>query len=316
MTALEFIKRKQKDWAEGKDFTLLPGTIGSETGNKIYFDDYNKNLYAKLSEDNKNDYNKGSGGEIRDTTTRRAPMKAAFSSSAIVVNLHQYWQKKNNISPLLEALGFKNNKVEKKGIVFKFESKNPIKGIGGYPPHLDVVITTDTNNFAIESKFTEPYTEKRDKNSKERGKNSEIQHSYIADKKKTLWENSPNLENLAQAIHSPNALIENEEIKEEIKELIKKLRKTNHLDASQLIKHILGLKSNYKENFTLLYLWYDVPGTEGYEHRQEIEAFASIAKADGIDFRHITYQKVISYLEENYKNEHKDYIDYLVKRYL
>ena len=80
MTALEFIKRKQKDWAEGKDFTLLPGTIGSETGNKIYFDDYNKNLYAKLSEDNKNDYNKGSGGEIRDTTTRRAPMKATFSS--------------------------------------------------------------------------------------------------------------------------------------------------------------------------------------------------------------------------------------------
>ena len=66
----------------------------------------------------------------------------------------------------------------------------------------------------------------------------------------------------------------------------------------------------------MLYLWYDVPGTEGYEHRQEIEAFASIAKADGIDFRHITYQKVISYLEENYKNEHKDYIDYLVKRYL
>ena len=306
MTALEFIKRKQKDWAEGKDFTLLPGTIGSETGNKIYFDDYNKNLYAKLSEDNKNDYNKGSGGEIRDTTTRRAPMKAAFSSSAIVVNLFQYWQEKNNISPLLEALGFKNNKVEKKGIVFEFESKNPIKGIGGYPPHLDVVITTDTNNFAIESKFTEPYT----KNTKKRSKNSLIQDSYI--KKETLWEILPNLEQLAQAIHNTNNPIE----KKEIKELIEKLRKTKHLDASQLIKHILGLKSNYDKNFTLLYLWYDVPGTEeAKEHQEEIEAFASIAKADEIDFHHITYQKVISYLEENYKNEHENYIKYLVERY-
>lgn len=302
MTALEFIKLKQKSWAERKGFILLPGTIANEDGDKIYFDDYNKNLYAKLSEDNKNAYNKGSGGEIRDTT-KRAPMKAAFSSSAIVVNLFQYWQEKNNISPLLEALGFKNNKVEKKGIVFEFESKNPIKGIGGYPPHLDVVITTDTNNFAIESKFTEPYNNESDKN-------SEIQDSYI--KKETLWENLPNLGQLAQAIHNPNNPIE----KEEIKELIEKLRKTKHLDASQLIKHILGLKSKHGKKFKLLYLWYDVPGTEGYEHRQEIEAFASIAKADGINFRHITYQEVIFYLKENHYAEHEDYINYLVDRYL
>ena len=300
MTALEFIKLKQKSWAERKGFILLPGTIANEDGDKIYFDDYNKNLYAKLSEDNKNNYNKGQGGEIRDTT-KRAPMKAAFSSSAIVVNLHQYWQEKNKISPLLEALGFKNNKVEKKGIVFEFESKNPIKGIGGYPPHLDVVITTDTNNFAIESKFTEPYIDGSNKN-------SEIQDSYT---KKSLWKEIPNIEKLAQAIHDENHHVENCEIKESIDNL----RKTKHLDASQLIKHILGLKSNYDKNFTLLYLWYDVPGTEGYEHRQEIEAFASIAKADGINFRHITYQKVISYLDENYKNEHEDYINYLVERY-
>ena len=90
-----------------------------------------------------------------------------------------------------------------------------------------------------------------------------------------------------------------------------------YLDAVQLIKHILGLKnSKYKENFTLLYLWYDVPNTkEAKKHEEEIEAFATIAKADGIKFHHITYQKVIENLN-NYKNEHKDYIDYLVERYL
>ena len=337
MKALEFIKLKQKVWAEkyikklnenNENKThLVSGTLinGKEANNsQEYFEEIKYNLFPikndkeineyGLRKINNDAYSKGSGNEIIDkieknkTITTRAKMKAVFSSSAIVVNLFQYWQEKKDITPLLKALGFEF-KREIEEIIF--ESKNQITGMRGIPPHLDVIITSNANNFAIESKFTEPYTEKRDKNSKERGKNSEIQHSYIADKKKTLWENLPNLENLAQAIHSPNALIENEEIKE----LIKKLRKTNHLDASQLIKHILGLKSNYKENFTLLYLWYDVPGTEGYEHRKEIEEFKELLK-DKIDFRSITYQEVIYYLRENYYNEHKKYIDYLVERYL
>lgn len=289
MTALEFIKRKQKDWAEGKDFTLLSGTIGSETGNKIYFDDYNKNLYAKLSEDNKNDYNKGSGGEIRDTTTRRAPMKATFSSSAIVVNLFQYWQEKKDITPLLKAL--MGNKCPKilKNIKIKFESKIfPIK-INNKTiatPNIDITITYEDENenkyvIAIESKFTEPYKSKT-----YQGLGSK---QYNDD---SLWNDLPN-----------------------IKE--KRNITTKHLDYPQLIKHILGLKnSKYKENFTLLYLWYDVPGTEeAKKHEEEIDKFAKIVGEDNINFCHITYQKVISYLEENYKNEHEDYIKYLVERY-
>lgn len=310
MTALEFIKLKQKSWAERKGFTLLPGTIANEDGDKIYFDDYNKNLYAKLSEDNKNNYNKGQGGEIRDTT-KRAPMKAAFSSSAIVVNLFQYWQNQEiNKTPLLIALGLVNDNDKVGDVKIKFEEKLQIKYENGKiiknvkfgTPNLDVMIEFGDKIIAIESKFTEPYTKKRNKN-------SHIQDSYT---KKSLWKDLPNIEKLAQAIHDENHHVENCEIKESIDNL----RKTKHLDASQLIKHILGLKSNYDKNFTLLYLWYDVPGTEGYEHRQEIEAFASIAKADGINFRHITYQEVIFNLKENYYDEHKDYIDYLVERYL
>ena len=116
-------------------------------------------------------------------------------------------------------------------------------------------------------------------------------------------------------------LVIKEEIVGRLKESIEVLRKTKRLDAAQLIKHILGLRTDNEKiskdkKITLLYLWYDVPGTEGYEHRQEIEAFASIVKADGINFRHITYQEVIFNLKENYYDEHKDYIDYLVERYL
>ncbi len=73
--------------------------------------------------------------------------------------------------------------------------------------------------------------------------------------------------------------------------------------------------SEHGKKFKLLYLWYDVPGTEGYEHRQEIEYFKKLVK-DKVDFRHITYQEVIFYLKENHYAEHEDYINYLVERYL
>ena len=174
--------------------------------------------------------------------------------------------------------------------------------------NLDVMIKFEDQIIAIESKFTEPYTKKRNKN-------SHIQDSYT---KKSLWKEIPHIEKLANAIHAQNYQIENCEIKESIEVL----RKTKRLDAAQLIKHILGLRTDddkeilKNKEIILLYLWYDVPNSEeAKEHQEEIEAFASIAKADGINFRHITYQKVIEYLE-NYKNEHKDYIDYLGKRYI
>ena len=320
MTALEFIKLKQKSYAERKGFILLPGTIANEDGDKIYFDDYNKNLYAKLSEDNKNAYNKGLGGEIRDTTTRRAPMKATFSSSAIVVNLFQYWQNQEiNRTPLLIALGLINDNDKVGDVKINFEEKLQIKYEDGKiiknvkfgTPNLDVMIEFDDKVIAIESKFTEPYTKKRNKN-------SHIQDSYT---KKSLWKEIPHIEKLANAIHAQNYQIENCEIKESIEVL----RKTKRLDAAQLIKHILGLRTDddkeilKNKEIVLLYLWYDVPNSEeAKEHQEEIEAFASIAKADGINFRHITYQKVIENLnKEEYKNIEKfeEYRNYLEKRY-
>jgi hypothetical protein len=60
-----------------------------------------------------------------------------------------------------------------------------------------------------------------------------------------------------------------------------------------------------------------VPNSEeAKEHQEEIEAFASIAKADGINFRHITYQKVIDNLNKLCPEKcHQDYINYLNQRY-
>jgi hypothetical protein len=323
MTALEFIKLKQKSWAEKyikkqnknneEAIQLVSGSLinGKDSNNnQDYFDKIKYNLFPISDDKNINEYglkkinndaySKGSGNEITDkikkkenkTITTRAKMKATFSSSAIVVNLFQYWQEKKDITPLLKAL--MGNKCPKilKNIKINFESKIfPIK-INNKTiatPNIDITITYEDENenkyvIAIESKFTEPYKSKT-----YQGLGSK---QYNDD---SLWNDLPN-----------------------IKE--KRNITTKHLDYPQLIKHILGLRTDNKKiskdkKITLLYLWYDVPGTEGYEHRQEIEYFKKLVK-DKVDFRHITYQEVIFYLKENHYAEHENYINYLVERYL
>ena len=109
--------------------------------------------------------------------------------------------------------------------------------------------------------------------------------------------------------------------------------KFQYLDAAQLIKHILGLKNScdkynfqikpglngrrlFTRSFRLLYLWYDVLGKDGVEHRKEIEQFAEIAQRDNIKFSHITYQEVIMKLSKEFYEGNEDYLNYITDRYL
>lgn len=293
--ALTQIKTAQQKWAEKfkKGINLVSGAFDEDgidsNKDKDYFEKIEYNLFdGKLN--NKNAYNDGDGNEIK-AITHRPKMSALHSSSALVVNLFQYWQGKD-VSPLLKALNMirHNDKIINAKIEFedKFKIDENTKKFPK-PANLDITIKFEENQIiAIESKFTEPYG----------SVNNKISKSYTED---SLWNKHPELENL----------------KTLAKEIYNKNRNFQYLDAAQLIKHILGLKnSKYKENFTLLYLWYDVPGTkEAKKHEEEIDKFAKIVGEDNINFCHITYQKVISYLKENYKNEHKDYIKYLVERY-
>ena len=91
----------------------------------------------------------------------------------------------------------------------------------------------------------------------------------------------------------------------------------NYLHPAQLIKHILGLKKEYGKNgFRLLYLWYDVLGNDGCEHRREIEIFTKIAKSDNIKFHSISYQELIIKMQSEFYCGNEKYIDYLTDRYL
>ena len=171
----------------------------------------------------------------------------------------------------------------------KFEEKFEIsadKNSFPFPPNIDAVIHSEAYDVAIEAKFTEPYS----------GKPNGLKAAYI--EKADLWKALPALHSLAKEISPDNS-------------------KFRHLDAAQLVKHILGLKKNAaSRGFCLLYLWYDVFGEDGARHRAEIEQFAAVAKADGIQFGHITYQEVIVSLAKNALEGNEVYCDYMIDRYL
>ena len=82
------------------------------------------------------------------------------------------------------------------------------------------------------------------------------------------------------------------------------------------IKPGLNGRRLFTRSFRLLYLWYDVLGKDGVEHRKEIEQFAEIAQRDNIKFSHITYQEVIMKLSKEFYEGNEDYLNYITDRYL
>src|ERR1019366_3593768 len=67
------------------------------------------------------------------------------------------------------------------------------------------------------------------------------------------------------------------------------------LDAGQLLKHILGLTRTFgQRGFILLYLWYEVEGSEASDqHRAEVVEFSSLISTE-VQFRGETYQRFFS----------------------
>jgi hypothetical protein len=158
-------------------------------------------------------------------------------------------------------------------------------------PNIDVVIENDGDSrfkaFAIESKFAEAYSSR---------KHDGLKEAYLG--LTDIWDDIPKLKDFAATI-SP---VDNS---------------YKHLHPAQLIKHILGLKKEHgTKGSRLLYLWYDCLGNEGAKHREEIERFALIAKADGVHFHALSYQNLIAGLWKNHREGHPRYVDYLTPRYL
>ena len=237
------------------------------------------NLYQPLNPKTRSQYERGDGDELgRDG--QRGKMFSLRSSSALVCNIFDYWQGRP-LAPVLSALQIAEE-VDDLAFEQKFST-----GLRGNPPNLDVVFRRKDDPTAhvtaIESKFTEPYEEREHKG---------FAPSYF--KGSGLWDGLQQCRGLA------NLLNNSEEF--------------SCLDAAQLLKHILGLSKTHKVNgFNLLYLWYDVRGSDAAEtHRKEIERFRQIVSCE-VSFRSMTYQELFARLLPLVKGT--DYAEYLRFRY-
>ncbi|MHB8108640.1 MAG: PGN_0703 family putative restriction endonuclease [Syntrophorhabdaceae bacterium] len=287
MKAYDHILTKQIQWALNRGISLV-GSKG-ENGRPAYTPELSQNLFEPLEPLIKECFIKGDGNEIGNPNNP-GKMQAVHSSSALGVNVFQYWQKINQLPTIATACGFcrkGNNNCS--GIIF--EDKYAINGQFSFSPNVDVVFHNSESSryqrFAIECKFSEAYGSRR---------HGGLKTAYLD--LETLWGDIPNIRNLAKSI-SPD---DNRFI---------------HLHAAQLIKHVLGLKAQCGlTGFKLLYLWYDVYGAEGSRHRSEIEAFSNVVNSDGVRFNSMTYQELIAKLSAECRNEHEPYVRYLTERYL
>lgn len=289
MRAYEYIVSKQVQWAMNRNITLV-GSEG-ERGRPAYTPELDENLFEPLLPDVRKRFVDADGAEISDNQDSPDKMHAVHSSSALGVNIFQYWHKIDQVPSIAAACGFcrKGNTISERIV---FEEKYPIdKKKFRIPPNIDVVIhnseSAKIKRFAIECKFSEAYTSQE---------HSRMKSKYLGIP--LIWKGISNIYELA-------------------KSLCKNDKEFRILHPAQLIKHILGLKRAFdKDGFRLLYLWYDVLGKEGAKHREEIERFSEVVESDKVKFHAMSYQELIVRLCNEYRTDHGDYIRYISERYL
>jgi hypothetical protein len=287
MNGYEYILSKQTAWADSLGLSLV-GSKDSR-GRLAYTKTLSKNLFQPLLPEVKKSFADGDGGEL-GSSEFPGKMQAIHSSSALGVNVFQYWAIISAIPMIAAQCGLCRADSQVSADIH-FEEKYPISEAFGYHPNIDVVIhnkpSAAIKRFAIECKFSEAYGAHKHGGLKEK-------YLEIHDQ----WKDIPNLQSLSKKI-SPNDNI------------------FYNLHAAQLVKHILGLKRSVgKTGFRLLYLWYDVFGVQGVRHREEVAEFTKVAHEDGVKFHSLTYQELIVKMARNLSSEHSDYIRYLASRYL
>jgi hypothetical protein len=255
---------------------------GRQHDARDYLSSYELNLFQPLSENTLRAFTQGSGSELLPSGSRPAKMAALHSSSALAVNAFDYWSDKP-LSHVASALGLPQTPSN-----FRFEAKFPTR-LGGIPPNLDLAFfCPDKHVVGVESKFTEWLATKSRK--------EPFKPRYFpADGQ--LWSRAglPGAQRLAEAMH-------------------RQQKSFLHLDAAQLLKHMLGLAVCEPRRSSLYYLYFDCPGPEASIHRGEIEEFAEIVGAD-MAFYWLSYQQFFDRLRTALGDEHRDYVDYMASRY-
>jgi hypothetical protein len=287
MNGYQYILAKQTEWAKNRGLNL----IGSKEsrGRASYTTHRDYNLFQPLLPEVRTSFLTADGDELGPFNFP-GKMQAIHSSSALAVNVFQYWKSISSVSTIAAACGLCRLGTEISCDI-QFEEKYPINDSFGFHPNIDVVIHNDSRariqRFAVECKFSEAYGSH---------KHDGLKQKYLDCS--DIWNDILRLRAFAQRI-SPDD------------------REFKHLHPAQLLKHILGMKRQLgRGGFRLLYLWYDVLGEQGKCHQDEIAEFGKVAEEDGIKFHSLTYQELIAKLASQFRPGHSEYIRYLTERYL
>ena len=285
MNPLDYIAERQYAWARRHGITI------DDAG---YVALLNDNLFLPLIPQAIQEFQAGAGDELANN------MRAVHSSSALVANTFNYWGLYQDLGPIISALcpTLVNYALQD----IRFEAQVPINWPATpqgplIPPHLDVIIRYRdqaepevTKAIAIESKFRELYSQDQ----------GTFADRYLAPENEEMWVGLEPLHEVAVRIGRGEVLFQ-------------------RLKVSQLIKHILGLRSVFRgsKNFELVYLWYPAPGADAAAHPDEINRFQQLTNAcrPRVKFRAISYPDLIHALALSQGDVHGTYVDYLVERY-
>lgn len=265
---------RQQAWASNRRLSV------DEQG---YVANVAENFFAPLSPTTRRAFEGGSGCELVDGDDRPAKMRALHSSSALAVNVFDFWTGRD-VGNILCALG-----IEGSACGFTFEEKLPT-GAPGMPPNLDLVIPlSDGRLIGVESKFTEWITPKR-------GMVSSLD-PYV-DRDASYWSRAglPACDEVVGRIRSGHETYD-------------------HLDVPQLLKHALGLARAAKGGWFLRYLYLDAPGPEAVVHRVELGRFEA-AVGHELGFAAISYQEFVAKLAPPADELEARYLEYLQDRYV
>lgn len=270
-STLNLVLEQQRAWAKRNGIRI----------NRDYTETLEDNLFRPLHSATRAEFVAAAGDEL-GRKGRRGKMLALHSSSALAVNVFDYWRD-IPLNDLITALRIEGDFSE-----LRFEQEYE-HGLGTTPPNIDVVLHGHAGPaLGIECKFTEPYSSK--------SKHEPLAKKYFpANKKRWADLGLPRTQLLAERIGHDLEF--------------------RRLAAGQLVKHILGLANTHPDDrpVRLIYLWYD-PGTpEADEHRQEIERFNHGLGGD-VDFAAPTYQAVFDQLTAATSAD-ASYLDYLKDRY-
>ena len=285
MTSADYLQGKFQAWA-ARTGVSLQGSAG-ERGEPNYTLTLDENFFGgTLMDSVRFAFNAGAGGELRGAIPK---MSALHSSSAMGVNLFQHWVSNGKLDILAKLLNVPSRAISSG----KFEDQFPVclaPESHGFkePPHLDFAFRyANGSRIGIECKLNEPYG---------RLDHKPLRPAYL--KLRSAWEDIPRCHALAVQLSKGSS------------DFVR-------MGASQLLKHILGLKfQTPSDEVRLIYLYCDAIGDEAAEHRREIRKFQTEIAGDPIRFVPLPVQEFILRAVRLVRADHCSYVDYLTERYL